>query len=145
MASRSIATHWHGVYSYDPMPELPDSFIDTHFALHLTLGWFGRFKGVAHDAPEGIPEPATIRGRLTRSRIRFRKQYPSMWVTDESGNQTTVPDQPSHVLHYNGEFSDDRQRMTGTWRSVEELRWIDGVQWYFPEYTGTWSATPQDH
>lgn len=85
MVDRSIATHWRGVYSYDQTYNLPEVYADTEFEMQLTFGWLGRFTGRIDDADPGIPEPATIRGRITESRISFEKQYSKLWLTDENG------------------------------------------------------------
>ena len=91
MSNRSIATQWRGVYAYDQsFNGLTKAYADTEFEMQLTIGWFGRFTGKVLDSEPGITEPASIQGRLTKSRITFRKMYASFWVTEESGMTTTA-------------------------------------------------------
>jgi hypothetical protein len=136
-----MATQWRGIYAYDKAYNgLAELYADTGFDMQLTLGWFGRFKGRIIDAESGIVEPATIRGRASKSRISFLKRYASLWVTDEFGTLTAVPDQPSYVLYYDGDFYENRDRIKGTWQIRAETRWIDHAQWDFPAFSGTWTA-----
>ncbi len=141
MSDRSIATRWRGVYSYDQsFNGLTDVYADTEFEMQLAIGWFGRFTGKVLDSEPGITEPASIQGRLTKSRITFRKRYASLWVTNESGMLTVVPGQPSYILYYTGEFFENRNRIQGSWQIRAETRWLNGEQWDFPPTSGTWSA-----
>jgi hypothetical protein len=142
MVDRSIVTHWRGVYSYDQTYNLPDLYAATEFEMHLTLGWLGRFTGRIDDADPGIPEPATIRGRVTESKISFKKQYSKLWLPDETGKVFAIPGQRSYILHYVGDFIENRNRITGTWQIHAESRWINGVQMEFAACNGSWSARP---
>ena len=141
MSDLSIATHWRGVYAYDRTPnDLAELYADTEFDMQLALGWFGRFTGRIIDAEPGIMEPATIRGRATKSRISFLKKYTSLWVIDESGTLSIVPGQPSYILYYDGDFFENRDRIKGKWQIRAETRWINEAQWDFPAFSGTWTA-----
>ena len=140
MVQRLIASRWRGVYSYDKTPNLPSSCVDTEFDMRLKLGWFGRFTGSIEDSAHGIPEPATIRGRLSRAHISFSKSYVSFWVDDLSGEFKAIPGEKSYLIHYAGKFIEQRNRIVGNWEIRAERRWIDGEEWEFPGNSGTWTA-----
>lgn len=140
MFETTAATHWAGVYRYDPGIEVPLLNREVEFSMHLELRWFGRFVGRIVEGHGGIPEPAQIEGRFSGRRIHFGKRYASLWVADESGKTVSVPGQPSAVLHYDGQLSDDRSRIEGTWLLPHEQFIVDGQEWEWPETNGTWSA-----
>lgn len=139
--AQKIATQWLGVYCYDQDFHLPDLYAETKFEMILVLGWFGRFKGTILDAEPGIPELASIRGRLNGAGIAFSKQYASLWIPDKSRQLAVISGQKSYVVYYVGEMVEGGTRITGTWHIPSERRWIDGVPWDFPTCTGTWTAT----
>lgn len=142
MADRSIITHWRGVYSYDQTYNLPDVYADTEFEMFLKIGWLGRFTGRINDTDPGIPEPASIRGRITDSRISFEKQYSRLWLLDLTGKLFAIHGQRSFKVHYVGEFIENRNRIIGTWQIHAESKWINGVQMQFSRCNGNWSAKP---
>lgn len=142
LVAQSIPTRWLGVYSYDHNYYPPDLYVDTEFEMNFAIGWFGSISGTVVDVQPGIVEPASIRGRITRLRIAFTKQYASLWVPDESGNVSAIPGQKSYVLHYVGDIVDSGTRLTGKWKIPSQRRWVDGSAWDFPTCTGTWSAKP---
>lgn len=107
----------------------------------MNVGWFGRVTGKIFDADSGIPDPAVINGRLRHHKIRFKKKYENLWIPDADGKLTLVPGQPSHVLYYNGQLTKDCHRLSGTWKTRTEIRWIDGERWQFQSISGTWMAT----
>lgn len=145
MRDRSISTHWVGHYSYDPSPDVPDSFTDTQFQLRMNVGWFGRVTGTVVDAESGIPGPAVISGRLKRRRLRFKKTYQNLWIPDNNGNLTIVPGQPSHILYYEGQLAQDGNELSGTWKTRTEVRRFGGELWQFQAISGTWIANPQSN
>ena len=141
MPHRTVANSWTGVYTYDPIPELPEKLHDAPFDLSLNVGWFGRFTGVIIDHPPGIPEQATIAGRISGNTIHFTKKYRSLWIVDELGKLTNLPDERSLVLHYEGQFDQHRTCISGTWKIVAEHRRISGTEWNVPTTSGRWNAT----
>ena len=119
---------------------LPSSCVDTEFDMRLKLGWFGRFIGSIVDSENGIPEPATIRGRLSGSLISFSKLYASLWVEDLSGEFKAIPGEKSYVIYYAGKLIEQRNRIVGNWEIRAERRWIYGEEWELPGNSGTWTA-----
>lgn len=137
-----LPTQWEGKYSYDPLPELPSTFVDTTFELHIRPGWFGRFTGEIRDSEPGIQEPAAVKGWATASRVRFTKTYSSFWMSDESGQLKRVPNLDPYVLHYDGRLIDDEgcARIEGTWYIPSQHIQIGGQWFEMPQTTGTWNA-----
>ncbi|MDM4019574.1 hypothetical protein [Roseiconus lacunae] len=137
-----LTTRWEGTYSYDPIPELPSTFVDTAFVLNIRRGWFGKFSGEIRDSEPGIQEPASIKGWATLNRVRFTKTYPSFWISGEGGKLTRVPNLDPYVLHYDGRLDGDEgcQRIEGTWYIPPQHIQIGGQWFEMPQTTGTWIA-----
>ncbi|MFT4557742.1 MAG: hypothetical protein ACI93T_003523 [Porticoccaceae bacterium] len=138
-----INKHWVGHYSYDPSPDVHDSFKETQFELQMNVGWLGRVTGTIFDAESGIPGPAVIYGRLRHHKIRFKKKYENLWIPDADGKLTLIPGQPSHVLYYEGQLAEDCHQLSGTWKTRTEIRWFDGGLWQLQSIGGTWMATSE--
>lgn len=104
-------TRWTGTYRYS------DTGINegVDFRMELLVDASGNVTGIIDDGPNGIPEPATIEGRIEGSTITFVKRYQSPWIVDATGELVRVPDQPSHELHYVGEIDDVFMLLDGTW------------------------------
>lgn len=138
-----LPTNWEGVYSYDPIPELPSTFVDTAFVLIIRMGWLGRFTGEIRDSEPGIPEPAKVKGWAASGRIRFAKTYSSFWMADKHGTLTRMPSLAPYVLHYYGYLNgdDNCRRIEGTWCIPGQKLKIEGQSFEMPKTTGTWTAT----
>jgi hypothetical protein len=90
MASWNIGCTWIGDYSYDASDAFPELPPPVGFSLRAKLGWFGRFRGTIHDDERtGVPEPATMVGRVCGSGITFRKLYSRLYANCE-GEMVTV-------------------------------------------------------
>lgn len=134
--ARTNATSWLGSYRYNPGEDLPE----VGFKMEITWKWFGRFIGVVDESENGVPEPAQISGRLVGTQIRFTKKYRSLWITNQSREIIRVSRQRPLVLDYEGELTDNDNRIAGRWDSGSETRIINGQQWYLPEMSGTWEV-----
>lgn len=140
MDNNELAELWSGSYSYDNAPHTPN-WPPVAFRLRLTMGWFGGLKGVIEDGDGGIPEPARIRGRVTGLQVSFKKRYPRSWGRDQTGKTTLLSESRSQTVFYSGTFTPDRRAVSGRWWiEAARNRFINGIEYEFPETTGTWSA-----
>ena len=110
---------------------MPDSLVDTRFAMTWVIGWFGRIKGSIIDDHPGVPEPARITGRFIRDTVRFTKRYSSLWLLDEKGNLSKFPGQRSYVLYYEGRFEGGETRIAGTWKVLPRVDRLMVLFWIF--------------
>ncbi len=155
MPGWDISGSWAGQFSYDSndaMPTLPPA---VKFTLEARSGWFGSFRGaVQDDLSAGVPEEATIKGRVSGTRVTFRKWYPRLYVV-RGGKSVTIRD--FHEAHgvdpptndpspppvrYRGEYDPAEGVVRGTWRierGVILLRFgwrSSGMAW--GPVTGSW-------
>jgi hypothetical protein len=136
-----LSTSWIGTYRYDVSDQRPNPDFTVKFEMSLSLGWLGRFSGRIVEDDQGVPEPAEIRGWISRTTIAFRKTYSNLWIVDRQGVTTAVTCQPTLVLYYRGKIVDDRTRMVGDWKSLPDMRRVGDEEWELPEASGTWDAT----
>jgi hypothetical protein len=143
MAQHMIAPRWGGIYQYDESPTLPPDRYSVNFALQIQVDECGQISGWIHDGKYGIPEPAVMKGQVSLNQIRFKKTYRSLWFFSETGESCEIPEAGPHTIHYEGVLDSTATQMAGTWRIEPRSKvYIDGIEYNFPEVTGTWIARP---
>jgi hypothetical protein len=129
MANWQITGTWIGEYRYDPNRAFPELPPPTPFTLEAHRGWLGRLRGTIQDDPDlGAFEPATMVGRVCRTRVWFRKQYPQLyvyyrgWLTPleeqlEAEQGIVLDESPAGPpIWYRGQYDEERGSIAGTWR-----------------------------
>jgi len=140
MFRRKIPRHWVGSYSYTYGEGLPESMPKVDFGICIVVKAFGRFTGEVIEGDLGIPEPAKIIGKLTGNKIAFNKFYDSLWAVDENGESAAYKDADVPPIYYVGEFSEDRQSISGKWNTQEFYRPINDSMCKFEKVGGIWDA-----
>jgi hypothetical protein len=157
VASFEIDGRWQGEYSYDPSDAIPVLPPPTRFVLTAKRGWFGRFKGVIQDDPEGgVVEPAAVRGKLYGFSIAFTKRYPIAYTRHEGRPMPMAEylesvkgialdyDIPGIPIKYEGQYNTLEQSMSGVWFfGPKRLKFYRGDYRFevsFPATKGCWSA-----
>ena len=135
--------HWSGQYSFDKRLELllPNGLKTVDFELSFRLKLFGFITGEIRDGAEGVPELATVRGRLKpEASIRFKKTYPNTWAPDRETQQLYVFENRKQVVYYKGIF-ENPARVVGAWEIHSQRRVVAGMEYAIPHLTGSWNAT----
>jgi len=139
---RRLVSRWSGVYRYDPEAgvEVPG---ETAFTMRLVHASFGGFTGVIDDGEGGIPEPASVTGRIFLRSMRFAKRYPRLWVPSAED-----PSAPLEVLagvvpapvRYVGRLAADGCSVEGRWAIPATTFLLDGQWMRIGSVSGTWGA-----
>jgi hypothetical protein len=147
MAEWSVEGSWVGEYRFDS--DRVDAIHATAFTLHLSPGWFGRFRGTVQDDPAtGMPDPGLLKGKVRGNSVRFWKLMPVAYHFELGPDQRGDPSKMlrSSGAHppilYEGVYDSDKGVMTGTWHMphgtlVDAL----GRSRRSLPLTGTWSAS----
>ena len=140
---KAFPSSWTGTYRYNDSSLMRQPTPIVAFRMTISLDWFGRFFGTIDEDEHGVPETASIRGRVRGLHISFRKWYPSFWMTNEEGEKIRVPGLEPFVLYYRGDISEDLALVRGVWEVPAETRHIEEQEWEFPAAFGTWDAVVQ--
>jgi hypothetical protein len=136
---------WQGFFCYGP--EYPQ-FVEgkeAEFRLFVEDFHEGKFRGRVIDW-EGFGvdgEVADVVGLVENDIISFTKTYNQLLIIDEWGRSRTVPDEPGHVVTYEGSFDIDTGSYVGIWEISYDL---GGDDEFSIEHicTGTWRMKLKD-
>lgn len=153
---KDISGVWQGVYYYDnPTQQFADGG-GVAFELRISQTWWQRILGtfsgsVTEDPERGVPETATVRGKLSRGALHFTKLLPIARFSREEksvtlqellqkyGDTSWLPSAAHPPIQYVGTFADEFTA-SGTW-VIEETRIpvLPGHSFPAPRCTGTFT------
>lgn len=136
MILRKLAVEWTGSYAYGG--DLSARMPTVAFDCRLATSWLGRLSGEIVDGAGGVPEPATIAGRVRGRRVTFEKRHAHFWI-DDGGELKPLKDASVPPIRYVGEVTDGGRVVAGTWTFLEYHRPIGDTMCRFPEIGGTWT------
>jgi hypothetical protein len=141
MFKGKVFERWNGVYRYNPSISGSRDLRVIDFVMNLKTGWFGSVNGRIDEGAMGIPERAVLRGRLYGGVIRFEKRYQNFWATTPDNKSVVISGLGPHIVHYEGELSEDSRKIVGWWKiPAAPSRIFGNFQYDFPESSGTWEA-----
>lgn len=135
--------HWLGQFSFDDRFKSmhPIGLKTVRFEFTFRIRLFGLFTGEIRDCENGVPEPASVYGRVFANKsIWFTKTYPRTWVSVPETGERYLLENRKQVVRYQGIF-EDPDTVSGRWEIRSQRRVVNGIECEFPQVTGTWSAS----
>ena len=141
-----LCSRWTGIFRYDPVADvkLPG---ETTFTMRLDHAALGGFTGAVDDGDGGIPEPATVTGRIFLRSMRFAKRYPHLWLPsteNPAGPLAILPGAAPVPVRYLGRLAADGCSAEGRWAIPATTVRLDGQWMRIGSVLGTWRATRID-
>lgn len=135
---------WSGYYSFlNPEINKIRGFDKTNFEIQILAVEANRFTGKVQDelttgGTEGIGE---IIGQINGNEVQFVKKMPIMTLlVDKNGTIKTL-NQKHRPIYYSGQFSNNKETLTGTWRFKFGFVWVGIIPIPIKPTKGTWTMT----
>ena len=110
---------WQGFFRYGPeYGNLEDA--EAEFRLFVENVQDGQFTGriIDWNGTGANGEVAMVTGYVNDDFISFTKQYHHFHIIDDFGNTEELPDQPGHLVDYEGYYNYKTSSFVGTWAIV---------------------------
>ena len=152
----NVSGTWKGEYTFEETEGAKG--VAGHvvpFTLTLKQGWLGMISGtVQDDTRAGFPEAGTVKGRLKKRTLGFRRHHPVFRLMHESSRITLEQWADRHkvvvdlvrahpaILHM-GDLSEDGRTLKGRWRMPPLKVEIPGsyLTLDMPAVGGTWTVS----
>ncbi|MEM5565931.1 hypothetical protein WNY78_12490 [Psychroserpens sp. AS72] len=125
----NIKGNWNGSYQYAiPDEFIDDRMIDVEFSITFNKVKGNTFTGTVKDdlSTGGTPGTGIIKGKFDNDTIYFTKNMPISATIDDTGKHFVDTNKKHPTLVYNGQFSRNKQIISGTWKFKSKALYFKG-------------------